>query len=51
MGRIETLYSNRFNLSKATRYADLVVGAVLIPGGKTPKIITEEMVKKCSQVV
>lgn len=46
MGRIDTLYSNRFNLSKATKYADLVVGAVLIPGGKTPKIITEEMVKK-----
>ncbi|WP_213974433.1 alanine dehydrogenase [Tepidanaerobacter acetatoxydans] len=46
MGRIETLYSNRFNLSKATKYADLVVGAVLIPGAKTPKVITEEMVKK-----
>ncbi|HHX23124.1 MAG: alanine dehydrogenase [Tepidanaerobacteraceae bacterium] len=46
MGRIETLYSNRFNLSKATKYADLVVGAVLIPGAKTPKIITEDMVKK-----
>lgn len=45
MGRIETLYSNRFNLTKATRYADLVVGAVLIPGGKTPKLITEEMVR------
>ena len=45
MGRIETLYSNRFNLTKATRYADLVVGAVLIPGGKTPKLISEEMVK------
>ncbi|HQE04990.1 MAG: alanine dehydrogenase [Tepidanaerobacteraceae bacterium] len=46
MGRIETLYSNRYNLSKALKYADLVVGAVLIPGAKTPKLITEEMVKK-----
>ncbi|HHY42676.1 MAG TPA: alanine dehydrogenase [Thermoanaerobacterales bacterium] len=46
MGRIETLYSNRYNLSKALKHADLVVGAVLIPGAKTPKLITEEMVKK-----
>ncbi|NLN06096.1 MAG: alanine dehydrogenase [Firmicutes bacterium] len=46
MGRIETLYSNRYNLSKATRHADLVVGAVLVPGARAPKVITEDMVKK-----
>lgn len=45
-GRIETLYSNRYNLTKAVRNADLVVGAVLVPGAKTPKLITEDMVKK-----
>ncbi|ADL08205.1 alanine dehydrogenase [Thermosediminibacter oceani] len=44
-GRIETLYSNRFNLMKAVSKADLVIGAVLIPGAKTPRLITEDMVK------
>jgi alanine dehydrogenase len=42
---IETLYSNRFNLFEAVSQADLVVGSVLIPGAKAPKLITEEMVK------
>ena len=45
MGKIETLYSNNFNLMKACKTADLVVGAVLIPGAKAPKLITEEIVK------
>jgi alanine dehydrogenase len=44
-GRIETLYSNRFNLLNAISKADLVIGAVLIPGAKAPKLVTEEMVK------
>lgn len=44
-GRVETLYSNRFNLMKAVSEADLVIGAVLIPGAKAPKLITEEMVQ------
>lgn len=46
MGKIETLYSNNYNMTKALETADLVVGAVLIPGSKAPKLITEEMVKK-----
>ncbi len=45
MGRIETLYSNNYNLTNAVKTADLVVGAVLIPGAKAPKLVTEEMVK------
>ncbi|SHM91130.1 L-alanine dehydrogenase [Caldanaerovirga acetigignens] len=44
-GHIETLYSNRFNLLNAISKADLVIGAVLIPGAKAPKLVTEEMVK------
>lgn len=44
-GRIETLYSNRFNLLNAISKADLVIGAVLIPGAKAPKLVTEEMVR------
>lgn len=43
-GRIVTLMSNPFNIAKAVEEADLVVGAVLIPGGKAPKLVTEEMV-------
>ena len=44
-GRIFTLMSNEYNLAKCVREADLVVGAVLIPGARTPKLVTEEMVK------
>lgn len=46
MGRIETLYSNNYNLTQAIKTADLVVGAVLIPGAKAPKLVTEEMIKQ-----
>lgn len=44
-GRISTGYSNPYNLKKALETADLVIGAVLIPGAKAPKLITERMVK------
>ncbi len=44
-GRVVTLMSNNYNIAKAVRRADLVIGAVLIPGAKTPKVVTEEMVK------
>jgi alanine dehydrogenase len=42
---IVTLMSNNYNIGKSVRTADLVVGAVLIPGARTPKLVTEEMVK------
>ncbi len=45
MGRIETLYSNNYNIKEACKTADLVIGSVLIPGAKAPKLITEEIVK------
>lgn len=45
MGKIETLYSNNYNLNQACKTADLVIGAVLIPGKKAPKIITKEIIK------
>lgn len=44
-GRIMTLMSNHYNVAKSVKDADLVIGAVLLPGAKTPKIVTEEMVK------
>ena len=43
--RIKTLMSNSYNIKQAVAEADLLVGAVLIPGAKAPKIVTEEVVK------
>ncbi|WP_163102008.1 alanine dehydrogenase [Peribacillus alkalitolerans] len=45
---ITTLMSNPFNLAQAVSESDLVIGAVLIPGAKAPKLVTEEMVKTMS---
>ena len=41
---IETLYSNPFNIDEAVRRADLVVGAVLIPGAVAPKLVDEKLI-------
>ena len=43
--KITTLMSNSFNIAKAVKKADLLVGCVLIPGAKAPKLVSEEMVK------
>ncbi|WP_458121382.1 alanine dehydrogenase [Paenibacillus sp. Z6-24] len=43
---IQTLMSNPYNIAEAVASSDLVIGAVLIPGAKAPKLVTEEMVKK-----
>ncbi len=45
-GRLTTLASNRHNISEAVANADLVVGAVLIPGAKAPKLVTGTMVSQ-----
>lgn len=42
---VTTLYSNEENIRKALSEADLVIGSVLIPGGKTPKLIRKEHLK------
>jgi alanine dehydrogenase len=44
-GRVQTLISNSFNIANAVKKADLLVGAVLIPGARAPRLVTEEMVK------
>jgi alanine dehydrogenase len=44
--QITTLISNPFNIAEAVKESDLVIGAVLIPGAKAPKLVTEEMVRK-----
>src|ERR1700758_3282580 len=45
-GRVYTLASNSYNLAHATHEADLVIGAVLIPGSTAPKIVTHGMVSR-----
>lgn len=42
---VQTLMSNPYNIAEAVAQADLVVGAVLIPGAKAPKLVSEAMVK------
>ncbi|SFB25049.1 alanine dehydrogenase [Lentibacillus halodurans] len=42
---INTLMSNPKNISDSAAESDLVIGAVLIPGAKAPKLVTEEMIK------
>ncbi|MBN3553734.1 alanine dehydrogenase [Fictibacillus nanhaiensis] len=42
---IQTLMSNPLNIAQAVAESDLVIGAVLIPGAKAPKLVTEEMIK------
>ncbi|MCH8313657.1 MAG: alanine dehydrogenase, partial [Nitrospinae bacterium] len=44
--RLRTLMSNKINLAEALRTADLVVGAVLIPGAKAPRLVSRDMLKK-----
>ncbi|MFG2711406.1 alanine dehydrogenase [Streptomyces goshikiensis] len=44
--KIKTIVSNAFELEKAVVEADLVIGAVLIPGAKAPKLVTNELVAK-----
>jgi alanine dehydrogenase len=44
-GRLRTLMSNSYNIAQAVKKADLLIGAVLIPGRRAPRLVTEEMVK------
>ncbi|WP_286232324.1 alanine dehydrogenase [Neobacillus mesonae] len=43
--QIKTLMSNPYNIAEAVKEADLVIGAVLIPGSKAPKLVTKDMVE------
>ena len=45
---VTTLISNPFNIAEAVKNSDLVIGAVLIPGAKAPKIVTQDMIKSMS---
>lgn len=44
--RVQTRMSNEFEIANAVEKADLVIGCVLIPGAKAPKLVTKEMVRR-----
>ncbi|HZH03966.1 MAG TPA: alanine dehydrogenase, partial [Myxococcaceae bacterium] len=48
LGRVSTLASDTENIARAVREADLVVGGVLIPGGKAPKLVPESLIAEMS---
>jgi len=44
-GKVTTLMSTAYNIANSVKKADLLIGAVLLPGAKAPCLVTEEMVK------
>ena len=44
-GRITTMISHDFNIAYLTRFADVVIGAVRVPGKRAPKLITRQMLR------
>ncbi len=53
-GRLITLASTEANIAQSIRHADLLIGGVLIPGAKAPKLVTREMLstmKEASVIV
>ncbi|MEK4044646.1 alanine dehydrogenase [Paenibacillus sp. FSL H8-0048] len=48
-GRLVTVMSDSYHLEQAVRRADLLIGAVLIPGARAPKLVTEDMVKQMEE--
>lgn len=45
-GRISTQYSDPLSIERAVLESDLVVGAVLLPGARAPRLVTEAMIKQ-----
>jgi alanine dehydrogenase len=48
-GRVQTLYSDAHAIAAEVARADLVVGAVLVPGARAPRLVTEEMIASMSE--
>ena len=45
-GHMQTVASNTYEIERACLDADLVIGAVLVPGAKAPKLVTNELVSR-----
>jgi alanine dehydrogenase len=44
--KVNTIFSNSSNIEECVVNSDLVIGAVLVPGAKAPKLVTREMISK-----
>ena len=44
-GKIKTLASNRLSVEETVTAADLVIGAVLVPGALAPKVVSEDVIR------
>ena len=45
-GRVKTIASNAFEIDRAVVSADMVIGSVLVPGAKAPKLVSNELVSR-----
>lgn len=45
-GRLRTLMSDPYNIAEAVKTADLLIGSVLIPGARAPRLVTDAMVQQ-----
>lgn len=45
-GQVTTLFATAYNINRVIEFADVLIGAVLVPGQRTPILVTREMVKK-----
>ncbi|MDN8996955.1 alanine dehydrogenase, partial [Staphylococcus aureus] len=45
-GRVHTFMSYPLNFELFVKHSDFVIGAVLIPGAKEPRLVTEDMIKQ-----
>lgn len=45
-GRVTTMFANSYNLQRATQFADVLIGAVYLPGNRAPVIVSQEMVRR-----
>jgi alanine dehydrogenase len=43
--KVTTMFATRHNIEKIVKFADVVIGAVLMPGKRAPTLVTKEMVK------
>ncbi|WP_024288592.1 alanine dehydrogenase [Cellulomonas sp. KRMCY2] len=48
-GRVRTIASSAYAVEQAVLGADLVIGAVLVPGNRAPKVVTDDMVRRMRQ--
>jgi alanine dehydrogenase len=48
-GRVHTIASNGFEIERALLGADLVIGSVLVPGAKAPKLVSNDLVSRMKQ--